>query len=113
MPKNVTRDEVREAIETGQAVVLEALPAEHYEQGHLPGARNLPHEQVDELAAQLVPDKATPIVVYCAGGTCANSGLAARRLEELGYENVSDYDLGKQDWIDAGLPTETTEAPVH
>jgi rhodanese-related sulfurtransferase len=25
----------------------------------------------------------------------------------MGYTNVSDYEGGKQDWIDAGLPTES------
>jgi len=25
----------------------------------------------------------------------------------VGYENVSDYEGGKQDWIEAGLPVET------
>jgi rhodanese-related sulfurtransferase len=24
----------------------------------------------------------------------------------MGYENVRDYEGGKQDWIDAGLPVE-------
>jgi 3-mercaptopyruvate sulfurtransferase SseA len=25
----------------------------------------------------------------------------------MGYTNVRDYEGGKQDWIDAGLPTES------
>jgi rhodanese-related sulfurtransferase len=32
--------------------------------------------------------------------------MAARELAALGYTNVKDYKAGKQDWIDAGLPTE-------
>ena len=32
---------------------------------------------------------------------------AARELAALGYTNVRDYAGGKQDWIDAGLPTES------
>ena len=32
--------------------------------------------------------------------------MAARELVALGYTNVKDYKAGKQDWIDAGLPTE-------
>ncbi|HEY3142984.1 MAG TPA: rhodanese-like domain-containing protein [Acidimicrobiales bacterium] len=107
MPKTVTREEVKALIEKGDSVLLEALPPEHYAQEHLPGALNLPHDRVDELAEALVPDKATPIVVYCSNGPCANSGIASRRLEQLGYQDVSDYELGKQDWVEAGLPTVT------
>lgn len=105
MPKVVDRDEVQARIEAGDVVIVEALPFEHYDQEHLPGALNLPHDRVDELAPQLLPDKATPVIVYCANGPCANSGIAARRLEQLGYQDVSDYALGKQDWVEAGLPT--------
>ena len=32
---------------------------------------------------------------------------AARELAAMGYENVSDYEGGKKDWIDAGLPVES------
>ena len=106
MPKAVTHDEVQARIAEGGVVLLEALPAEHYEKEHLPGALNLPHDEVDERAPLLVPDKATPVIVYCANGPCANSGIAARRLEELGYQDVSDYELGKEDWAAAGLPFE-------
>jgi rhodanese-related sulfurtransferase len=88
-------------------VLVEALPAGSYESGHLPGARNLPHDRVDELAPSVLPDKDAEVVVYCANGPCHNSGIAARRLEQLGYRHVYDYELGKQDWVEAGLPLET------
>ena len=87
-------------------VLLEALPEKYFRHSHLPSARNLPHDQVDALAAQIVPDKAAEIVVYCASATCQNSTIAAERLVALGYTNVREYHEGKQDWIDAGLPVE-------
>lgn len=106
MPKTVAAQDVQSRMAAGDVVLLEALPSEHYDKEHLPGALNMPHDQVDELAPQLVPDKATSVIVYCASGTCANSGIAARRLEELGYEDVADYELGKEDWAEAGLAFE-------
>jgi rhodanese-related sulfurtransferase len=33
--------------------------------------------------------------------------VISARLAALGYENVRDYHEGKQDWMEAGLPTET------
>ncbi len=38
---------------------------------------------------------------------CPNSGQVATRLENLGYTNVRDHPDGIQDWVEAGLPTET------
>jgi len=108
----ITRDEVKDRINAGEVVVLEALPPMSYADAHLPGALNMPHDQVDELAPRLVPDKSTDVIVYCANGPCQNSGIAARRLTELGYTSVYDYELGKQDWVEGGLPTETGVAAV-
>ena len=79
----------------------------HYEAEHLPGAINVPHDEVDALAPALLPDRDAAIVVYCASGPCQNSGIAARRLVALGYSDVSDYHEGKAEWIAAGLPVET------
>ena len=108
MTRIITREEVREAVEGGRATLVEALPREYYDKEHLPGALNLPHDQVDDVAATVLPDKQAAVIVYCANGPCANSGIAARRLEELGYTDVADYALGKEDWFAAGLPLEST-----
>ena len=78
-----------------------------YEEAHLPGAINIPYDRVDELAPRLLPDKGAQIVfVYCSNSPCRSSAIASSRLSRLGYEDVRDYHEGKQDWIEAGLPTE-------
>ena len=107
MVTRIGRDELQATLDRGEPVTLvEALPEPSYRKAHLPGALNLPHDRVDELASALLPDKAAAIVVYCANLPCENSGIAAARLIALGYTNVRDYAAGKQDWIEAGLPTE-------
>ena len=108
MVSTITRDELKDALE-GPAgpVLVEALPAKYYLDRHLPGAINIPPDQVDALAPTLLPDKTAPIVVYCANGPCRNSEIAAARLAELGYTDVRDYHEGKADWIEAGLPVES------
>ena len=50
-----------------------------------------------------VPDKNTPIVVYC--GVSQRSPLAADTLIKLGYKNVKNYRDGYFNWQRAGLPT--------
>ncbi|MEU2869646.1 rhodanese-like domain-containing protein [Streptomyces olivoreticuli] len=107
MVRNIGRDDVKKKIDSGAVTVVEALPSSYYEEAHLPGALNLPHDAVDKLAPGLLPDKQAEIIVYCSNEPCGNSGIAAKRLTELGYANVYKYGEGKQDWIDAGLPTET------
>jgi len=85
--------------------LVEVLGAGYFADAHLPGAVNIPPDQVDSLAPVVLPDKASPIVVYCSG-TCHNSQIAARRLVQLGYTDVHVYLGGKEDWVEHGLPVE-------
>jgi len=108
MTRTISRDDLKAKLDRGEPVtIVEALPEPYYRKAHLPGALLLPHDRVDELAPSLLPDKGAEIVVYCADLPCENSAIAAKRLTELGYANVREYAEGKQDWIDAGYPTES------
>jgi rhodanese-related sulfurtransferase len=101
--KTISREELKGRLDSGEALTLiEALPRRYYIAGHLPGAINLPHDQVRELAPTLLPDKRAPLVVYCASTECRNSRIAAQTLESLGYDDVMEYVEGKADWTDAG-----------
>lgn len=87
------------------AQLVEVLPPEEYEQQHLAGAISIPLKQLDEdTATQL--DKARPVIVYCYDQQCDQSPRAAVRLETLGFNEVYDYVVGKQDWTARGLPIE-------
>ncbi len=85
-------------------VVDVRTPAELALSGHIDAsfffniARGLLEFQI-EVA---VPDKATPIVVYC--GVSQRSPLAAETLIRLGYKNVRNYRDGFFNWKRAGLP---------
>jgi rhodanese-related sulfurtransferase len=105
--KLIDRETLNERLQSGRVPLLvEALPQKYYRDGHLPGARHLPHDAVASLATSVLPDKTAPVVVYCASHTCRNSHIAAAQLERLGYVDVSVYPGGKQDWSEAGLPLE-------
>ncbi len=70
MLARISRDEVKEKIGRGDRFVLvEALPPFMFQEGHLPGAVDIPPGHVEELAPDLVPDKSMEIVVYCASPT--------------------------------------------
>jgi rhodanese-related sulfurtransferase len=111
--KEITREGLKAKLDRGEEVVLiETLGSKYYEDAHLPGAINIPHTEVDALTPEMLPDRSAQIVVYCSNRACQNSPQAARRLAASGYENVYDYEEGKQDWIEAGLPTESGVARV-
>ncbi len=114
MNRTITREELhRSLLSAAQPTLIEALPEKYYAAKHLPGALNVPHDQVDALAPTLLADKNVAIVVYCANLQCQNSHIAARRLVALGYTNIAVYADGKQDWDEAGLPLESeTESAV-
>ena len=70
MVKNISRDDLGEKIDRGDKFSLvETLPKIAYEHAHLPGAINMPPDQLKQLAAKLLPDKHADIVVYCAKPT--------------------------------------------
>ena len=107
MDRLITRSELKRKIDARQVTVVEVLQNKYFNNKHLPGAINLPHDQVPALAPKLLPDKAAAIVVYCANAVCQNSAMAGQALRDLGYSNVREYKEGKQDWIDAGLAVES------
>jgi rhodanese-related sulfurtransferase len=103
-PKPISRDELHRSLTSGDPPTLvEALGPAYFDDAHLPGAVNIPPDQVDRLAPALLPDSGAHIVVYCSG-TCHNSEIAAQRLVDLGYRDVHVYLGGKEDWVEHGLP---------
>lgn len=105
--QTISRDELKQWIDNDGPVLVEVLGEPVFRKFHLPGAINVPvGEGFDEKIRQAVPEKDTPVVVYCLDAACQASPKAARRMEELGYTRVYDYAAGKEDWKAAGLPTE-------
>ncbi|WP_327088197.1 rhodanese-like domain-containing protein [Nonomuraea sp. NBC_01738] len=104
----ITRDELKTAIDAQAVTVVDALGGEYYAQQHLPGAIPLVADEVAGRAAGVLPDLDAPIAVYCSNPACPNSEAVARLLIGLGYTNVRKYREGIQDWVEAGLPVETS-----
>ena len=70
MLATISRDELKQKIDRGDKFTLvETLSPMTYYNGHLPGAVNLPPDQVRARAQQVLPDKNADIVVYCASPT--------------------------------------------
>ena len=103
MPTEITFEELTSKIrERARFALVEALPAQYYDAGHLPGAINLPLDALEHRSADVLPDKDLEIVVYCAGPTCQNSHVAQRKLTTMGYGKVRVFTGGKAEWSQAG-----------
>lgn len=108
MAEEITRDEIKNALAKGSVILVEALPEKYYEEGHLPGAIRINHDEAGEKIGALLPDKDAFIVTYCASASCSNSAYLADLLVNKGYQHVKKYVGGKKDWIDAGENLEVT-----
>jgi len=96
-------DRVRQHLGNGNGyVLLDVREKDEYREGHLDGALSLPRGFLEIRAEQTLPDKATPVIAYCAGGT--RSLLAAKQLKDMGYENVVSMTGGYTAWKNAGFP---------
>jgi rhodanese-related sulfurtransferase len=103
----ITREQLLAEIEAGTVTVVDALGGDYYAQRHLPGAIALVEADVSAQAGRLLPDLSAPIVTYCSNPACPNSQRVAQRLTGLGYTHVRKYAEGIEDWVAAGLPTES------
>jgi molybdopterin/thiamine biosynthesis adenylyltransferase/rhodanese-related sulfurtransferase len=88
--------------------LIDVREADEHAQGTIPGAVHIPRGFLEIRIEAAVPDRATPVVVYCAGGT--RSLFAARSLAELGYTDVRSLAGGFTGWKSAGLPWEQPPA---
>jgi rhodanese-related sulfurtransferase len=88
-------------------VVAEVLPESSWSAAHIPSAIHMPLAEVEAVAARVLTNKDTDVVLYCASETCQNSHIAARKLADLGYTHVHVFAGGKAAWKAAGLPLET------
>lgn len=95
--------EVLERAKKGLVVVLDVRPAEEFSAGHLPGAVNIP---IQELAKRLKElPKRKEIIAYCRGPYCLMSYDAVSLLREKGMK-ARRLEAGLPEWRAAGLPIE-------
>ena len=71
-------------------MLVDTLAEMYYRHSDLPGAINLPVDEIAARAAELLPDKHAGIAVYCMDDPCPASEMAVRKLAAMGYTNVSN-----------------------
>ena len=94
--ENITAQEAKEIMDTQEGyIILDTRAQEEFDEGHIPGAIVLPHDEVLEKAESVLPNKDQLILVYCRSGR--RSKLAAEDLVTLGYTNIREFG-GIIDW---------------
>ena len=93
---NITAEEAKQIMDTEEGyIILDVRTQEEYDEGHIPGAIVISHEEIAEKAEEVLPDKNQLILVYCRSGR--RSKIAAEALVELGYTNIKEFG-GIIDW---------------
>ncbi len=94
-----------------RAQFIDARPARVFADGHIPFAVNIPPDRMPEEggASRLGLDPEKPAVVYCSGGECLDSiRLALWLKSRKAAGDVRIFRGGWQEWVEAGLPIETS-----
>ena len=82
-----TNEGVREWQQSDGGVLLDVRTQGEYQQGHIPGSINIPGDSIYLIDTE-VPDKETPLYVYCLSGY--RSGQAVDLLKQLGYAHATN-----------------------
>lgn len=92
--KDISPDEVREALQAGAVQLVDVRGKEEYAQGHLRGARLMPMGNLEAGSSKLRVD--APVIVYCLSG--ARSARAAHVLAQKGFTDVRNMKGGIRRW---------------
>jgi rhodanese-related sulfurtransferase len=109
--KTVNLAQAYDLFEHGQALFIDARPADEYAELHISQARNI----TPEMLANGVPDKLSDIardrklVVYCSQVNCDLALEVAEKLQAMGFSGVVAFMGGFRAWDEAGYPADTSK----
>jgi rhodanese-related sulfurtransferase len=87
----------------GAPFLIDVRTADEYASGHVPGARNIPLDQLESRLSELEPHRGDDVWVVCHSGS--RSARASRLLASAGFRTIN-VEGGTSAWIAAGHPTE-------
>lgn len=99
----VPAEELLQRVRSGLVTVLDVRPQVEYEAGHLPGAINIPLDELEKHLDEL--DREAEIVAYCRGPHCVLAFDAVSRLRDQGI-NARRLDGGLPEWQLEGFPVD-------
>jgi len=104
-PGSISPAELAETIRLGKApLILDVRSEAEYREAHIPGAVNIPYDQLRNRVAEIGAAKSDEIVVLCRSGPRA--AVAEKILGAAGYSKLRDLDGHMNAWQSSGYPTE-------
>ena len=105
MTRIITKEELKAKLDRkDEFQLVMAMDEWHFEACRIPGSILLSNKR----DADKVLRRDREIVVYCSDDVCAASRVVADYLERAGFENISHYERGLHEWLEAGYPLEGT-----
>jgi rhodanese-related sulfurtransferase len=102
--ENVSVDTLAAQISAGKApLVVDVRTEDEFLEGHIPGARLIPHDEIGNYVDSLAAFKDEPILIYCRSGKRAES--AVKTLEEAGFSKIQVLEGSFSAWQAAGQKT--------
>jgi rhodanese-related sulfurtransferase len=99
----VSAAEARRALDDGAGTIfLDVREPEETRRGAIPGSIVIPRGILAGHVEDVIPERATPLIVVCAAGN--RSALAGKTLLEMGYTNVQSLHGGFRAWAMGGHP---------
>ncbi len=97
---------VKKFFDEEAALFVDARDVEDFAAGHIPGALNLPFDEVitDPVRLAEVDSGGRPIITYCSGGSCEASTNLAWELINGGHSRVLVFHGGMPAWEEADFP---------
>lgn len=99
----LSREELMARVEQGLVTVIDVRPEAEFVAGHLPGAVNVPPDELEKRLKML--DTEQEVVAYCRGPHCIYSFDAVEKLRSKGVK-ASRLEEGFPEWKSAGYPVE-------
>jgi len=104
--EGVSRKELLRRSKDGLVTVLDVRPSEEYDVGHIPGALNVPLDEIEQYVANL--PKEQEVIAYCRGEYCVLAFEAVAALRKKGF-TARRLEEGFPEWRAAGFPVERSE----
>ena len=110
----ITADELNKMIQDNASFVLiDARYDELFTSGHIPGAINIPADQVNSgTLAEHAEDMNTKLIFYCSDTHCPASRIGAAKAIGAGYKYVYEFPGGYADWQTHGYDVTKAQLPA-
>ena len=104
-PPLLSQEQLLQLQQNANISIIDVRSVEEFNDGHIPGAINIPHNQIQEHLEQLLPLKEQQVVVYCRSGRRA--ALAEKAMMELGLKDVHHLEGDWLLWQEKSRPVST------